>query len=555
MKCVKCAREITTVQCPQCGYRHGKDNVYFLGEPNAKDLRIEFPDFQIENETLKKYKGTDLEVVVPEHVRKIGSGAFQGKKTIVRIKLPQAITEIQDHAFQDCSALREINLPDSVVFYGSGIFSGCTALRQVNVGGNQNTQFQMTFFDSNLERIDFRRGIRELNMDDLDLCSSLRYLKLPGSVQLIKRMLHRNRFGTVQVYAPERWKRKHSGFQDAFYRFADEPGTLQYVLHKPEVKRLKPYAIFAAVILTITFAIAGVVNYISANYIKSPVEGLLVAIDNIEPHPSGIPVQKIYKDYYCREETDGKYTYVKDAWREFDGKYYYFGEDGKMRIGGIWSMIGPEDEEWNFKVYGFHKKTGEMLTGEVSRELLTDVPVDEPYKINGESTFCFDENGVFQWEETISAPMEPHNLTLTWDDVSSQKSYMNFKYSDDPEKRYWLAEYDLPVDDTYRYISCEASNITLTKGQPDKGWGLFIYCSPSDGEDWDWICLVNPSYDPETGKVTAEAEIPEDCGYVGGCMLVYGGIPWGAECSFDMTVTKVVRQETDDFQCSIEKKW
>lgn len=552
MKCVKCAREITTVQCPQCGYHHGKETVYFLREPNEKDLRIEFPDFQIENETLKKYKGTDLHVVVPDHVRKIGSKAFQGKKSIARIKLPHGITEIQDHAFQECAALQEIELPDSVEFYGSGIFNGCTELRRVKVGGNQNTHFQMTFSGSNLERIDFRRGIREVNMDDLDMCNSLRYLKLPGSIQVIKRYLDRYRIGTVQVYAPERWKKQHSGFQNAFYRFADEPGTLLYVLHKPEVRRLKPYAIFAAAILTITLAIAGVVNYISTNYIKSPVEGLLVAIDNIEPHPSGIPVQKIYKDYYCREETEGKYTYVKDAWREFDGKYYYFDEDGKMRTGGLYSMRGPSGD---YETYGFHKETGEMLTGVVSRELLTDEPVEESYKLNGESTFCFDENGVFQWEQTIATAIEPQNLTLTWEDVCSQKSYFDYSYSDDPEKRYWLPEYDLPIDDAYRYISCEASNITLTKGNPDKGWNLYIYCSPKYEEGWDWIFLVNASYDPETGKVTAEAEIPEYCGSVGGCMLVYGGIQWGAECSFDMTVTKVVRQETDDFQCSIEKKW
>lgn len=523
MKCVKCAREITTVQCPQCGYRHGKDNVYFLGEPNAKDLRIEFPDFQIENETLKKYKGTDLEVVVPEHVRKIGSGAFKGKKTIVRIKLPQTITEIQDHAFQDCSALREINLPDSVEFYGSGIFNGCTELRRVKVGGNQNTHFQMTFSRSNLERIDFRRGIREVNMDDLDMCSSLLYLKLPGSVQIMKRFLNGRRFGTVQVYAPEHWKRKHSGFQNAFYRFADEPGTLLYVLHKPEVRRLKPYAIFAAVILTIVFAIVRVATHVNTNYIKGP-NGSLVAIAEIGTHPSGIPVQKIGDAYYCREETDGKYTYVKGAWREFDGKQYFFDTDGKMRTGGLYSMRGPSGD---YETYGFHKETGEMLTGVVSRELLTDAPSG----ISGEITIYFDDRGKYHWENVDYAPMESQTVTLTWEDIHSQTSYMNIK----PESWYTIPHYNIALSNCDSIV-CEASNITLSKGSLNGKW--YLYISASADDDIRWHRLGEAEYDPETGKVTAAAyfyDAPYE--FISACMLVYEGLQWGAECSFDMTVT------------------
>ena len=547
MKCVKCAREITTAQCPQCGYHHGKESVYFLGEPNEKDLRIEFPDFQIENDTLKKYKGSDLDVVVPEHVRKIGSKAFRGKKGIARIKLPRGITEIQDHAFQDCTALQEIELPDSVEFYGSEIFSGCAALRQVKVGGNQNTHFQMTFFGSNLERIEFRRGIRELNMDDLDLCSSLRYLKLPGTVQVMKRFLNRNRFGTVQVYAPERWKRKHSGFQNAFYRFADEPGTLLYVLHRPAVKRMKPLVIFAAAVLAIVLSIAGAVNYISANYIKSPIGGLLVAVDKIEPHPSGIPVLKINEAYYCREEIDGKYTYVKDAWREFDGKYYYFDEEGKMRTGDIWTEWNPERKD--IEEFGFHKMTGEMLTGEVSRDLLTDKPFDAPYEINGESTFCFDENGVFQWEKIEFNPMDSKTITLKWED-SYQRA----------EELYSCPYYPLFVSDGggfygesgCEYISCEANNITLSKGKMSGKWYLYIWGSTPD-TDAHWIRYAEAMYDPETGKVTAEAELGESISFISACMLVYDGIQWGAECSFDMTVTKLLLRTTDTWDCSVER--
>lgn len=546
MKCVRCRKEITTAECPQCGFQHNKESVYFFEEPNAKDIRIEFPDFEIENETLRKYKGTDMEVIVPDHVRKIGKRAFQGKRRIVGIKLPKGITEIQDYAFKDCTALREINLPDSVNYYGSGLFSGCTSLKGVKVGGNKSTNFQMTFSGSNLERIDFRRGIREVNMDDLNMCGSLRILKIPGSVQSLKRLLRNDRFGPVQVYAPESWKRKHSDFNrnHSFYHFADEPGTWRYIYRNDPAFKVFMKLIGLAAVLVVIISIT---KHINTNYIKSPIDGLLVAIDNIEPHPSGIPVVKIYENYYCREEIDGKYTYVKDAWREFDGKYYYFDEEGKMRTGDIWTEWNPGRKD--IEEFGFHKMTGEMLTGEVSRDLLTDKPFDAPYEINGESTFCFDENGVFQWEKIECNPMDSKPITFTWED-SYQRA----------EELYSCPYYPLFVsagggfygESECEYISCEANNITLSKGKLSGKWYLYIWGSTPD-TDAHWIRYAEAMYDPETGKVTAEAELDESISFISACMLVYDEIQWGAECSFDMTVTKLLLRTTDAWDCSVER--
>lgn len=577
MKCARCAKEITTIQCPQCGYHHGKETVCFLAEPDGKDIRIEFPDFQIEQETLKKYKGTDMDVVVPDHVRKIGSGAFRGKKSIVRIRLPQGITEIQGHAFRDCTALREINLPDSVVFYGPGLFAGCTSLKRVQVGGNENTCFQMTFADSALERIDICKGIRELNMDDLDMCDSLQILKLPASIQTAHRFLNQKRVGTVQVYAPERWKKKHSGFQNACYRFADEPGTpvtilktclrgvekvisgtascvaklgrsigrtAAAVMGSPGFKSLMKLTGVGALVVVVIWMIAQGIEYRNTNFIEGPT-GSLVAIAEIGTHPSGIPVQKIDGDYYCRELSNDDYVYVERAWREFDGKHYYFGEDGKMRTGGIWHMWDPSD---NYGTYAFHRETGELLTGEVSRDLLTDAPFDASYMIDAESTFCFDENGVFQWEKLVFNPMESMAVVQTFEDVRDYaEEYIGYPLFPSEGGGYY-------AESGCEYISCEATNITLSKGNLNGKWTLYVW-GKTPWTESHWIRLGEAKYDPETEKVIVEAELDENIEYISGCQLVYHGIQWGAECSFDMTVTKLVRRVTDDFDCSVDLQW
>lgn len=65
--------------------------------------------------TIKQYKGTATEVVVPETidgmpVTAIGDGAFAYKADLQKVTLPDSITRIQIMAFMGCEALTSINL-------------------------------------------------------------------------------------------------------------------------------------------------------------------------------------------------------------------------------------------------------------------------------------------------------------------------------------------------------------------------------------------------------------------------------------------------------------
>ena len=62
-------------------------------------------DFVIENGVLKKYKGNDAEVVIPDGVTSIGSGVFSECINLTTITIPDSVTSIGDWAFYGCENL------------------------------------------------------------------------------------------------------------------------------------------------------------------------------------------------------------------------------------------------------------------------------------------------------------------------------------------------------------------------------------------------------------------------------------------------------------------
>lgn len=79
-------------------------------------------DFVIENGVLKRYKGRDEDVVIPEGVTKIGDDAFYNCISLESITIPDSVTSIGDSAFNGCTSLTSVTIPDSVAEIGYGAF-------------------------------------------------------------------------------------------------------------------------------------------------------------------------------------------------------------------------------------------------------------------------------------------------------------------------------------------------------------------------------------------------------------------------------------------------
>ena len=90
-------------------------------------------DFLIEGGLLKKYKGAETEVVIPEGVEEIGYRAFAGTNGMTKVTFPKSLRTICGCAFESCSSLRSVAIGDDVTVE-SCAFDRCTALERVFLG-------------------------------------------------------------------------------------------------------------------------------------------------------------------------------------------------------------------------------------------------------------------------------------------------------------------------------------------------------------------------------------------------------------------------------------
>ena len=91
--------------------------------PPAEEL------FEIRDGVLTAYRGMNRqkEIRIPEGVRVIAPGVFQGDGKLEKVILPDSAEEIQDEAFAECSALKEVVLSSGTRLrrIGNGAFRRC----------------------------------------------------------------------------------------------------------------------------------------------------------------------------------------------------------------------------------------------------------------------------------------------------------------------------------------------------------------------------------------------------------------------------------------------
>lgn len=78
---------------------------------NENDLKFEevsYMDFEIKDNILKKYRGEDETVTIPDGVIQIDVWSFYGNQNVKKVVMPDSVTEIKAEAFRDCSALETV---------------------------------------------------------------------------------------------------------------------------------------------------------------------------------------------------------------------------------------------------------------------------------------------------------------------------------------------------------------------------------------------------------------------------------------------------------------
>ena len=122
-------------------------------------------------------------------IKRVESGAFNGKKSLQSIILPEGITVINNGAFLN-SGLEAITLPESLEGIGQSVFSG-TRLKEITIPANVGALGTSAFEGSDagtmpLEKVIFN-GSKIMNIEPYTFknCVNLKEITLPESLTMI----------------------------------------------------------------------------------------------------------------------------------------------------------------------------------------------------------------------------------------------------------------------------------------------------------------------------------------------------------------------------------
>ena len=141
-------------------------------------------DFTIEAGVLKQYLGSENEIVIPQGVKTIGTGAFKGCM-MEKIIIPNTVNIIENEAFQNCSKLTEILIPNSVGELGQSSFQGCSSLYRVELCSALHIGMSAFEDCTSLKKVIIPDGVKALGYYAFRNCTSLEIIDLPESIVAI----------------------------------------------------------------------------------------------------------------------------------------------------------------------------------------------------------------------------------------------------------------------------------------------------------------------------------------------------------------------------------
>ena len=162
-------------------------------------VRKEKGDFEITSDgILKKYRGHDLHVVIPEGVREIGESAFTDLRGVERmlmeeedydapemktLTIPESVEKIGTYAFAYCLNLESVTMADNVKTMGNRAFEGCQSLKEIHLSAGLSRIEEYTFFlCEGLETIEIPEGITHIEKAAFMDCWFLSSVTLPESL-------------------------------------------------------------------------------------------------------------------------------------------------------------------------------------------------------------------------------------------------------------------------------------------------------------------------------------------------------------------------------------
>ena len=152
----------------------------------SEDMPARNNDFEIENGELKRYRGQEEKVILPDGIRKIGRGAFRDCIYIKDVTIPEGVIEIGEAAFSNCGRLERVTIRGTMEKIGSAAFSKCGRLKNVSILSAVRIIGNGAFENCrSLSRVIIPEGLEEICGNAFRACIRLTHLYFPDSLAKI----------------------------------------------------------------------------------------------------------------------------------------------------------------------------------------------------------------------------------------------------------------------------------------------------------------------------------------------------------------------------------
>ena len=139
--------------------------------------------FKLNVKELKKYVGTDTEVIIPDNVTRIADKAFENCGKITSITIPDGVTKIGSKAFSGCKSLKSIVIPNGVTVISDLLFFLCENLESVVLPDSATEIGDSVFYDcKSLESIVIPEQVTKIGKSAFYGCKNLKSIVIPESV-------------------------------------------------------------------------------------------------------------------------------------------------------------------------------------------------------------------------------------------------------------------------------------------------------------------------------------------------------------------------------------
>ncbi len=126
-------------------------------------------------------------IVIPNGVKFIGKSAFDRCKKLKEINIPDSVTSIEECAFLYCESLKEIFIPDSVKTIEDSAFSNCKSLEKIRLPkGLTEIPGRMFAGNKSLAEIEIPEKVKKIGGCAFSSCSSLKKINIPKGLKKLE---------------------------------------------------------------------------------------------------------------------------------------------------------------------------------------------------------------------------------------------------------------------------------------------------------------------------------------------------------------------------------